>query len=233
MSKKNSKKLQKDKSKLILLGAFFLIILSFVLLDKTYNFMSHFEVDGIRHYIDAAGLWGPVLYMATMTLAIIITPIPSLPLAAAAGVVWGPVLATVYSVIGAEIGAVIAFLIARKLGRGLVEKIFRKSIIVCLNCKEKYLFYLVLVARLFPFFQFDIISYGAGLTNMKLRNFAIATFIGMIPMTYAFATLGESIVVGSSLAAVATILVIVGFFVVPIVIEKYNFLWLRGKIVIK
>ena len=92
----------------------------------------------------------------------------------------------------------------------------------------------MLIARLFPFFQFDIISYGAGLTNMKLRNFAIASFIGMLPMTYVFASLGESFVVGNGvIGIIATLLIIAGFFVVPILIEKHNFLWLKGKIVLK
>ena len=235
MPKKNLKKQKprKDKKKLILLGVFFLVIFSVVLFDEAYDFTSRFEVGGIRHYIDAAGFWGPILFMVVMAIAIVISPIPSLPLAAAAGVVWGPFLATIYSVIGAEIGAVFAFLIARKLGRGFVMKIFKKNVIVCLNCKETYLFYLVLVARLFPFFQFDIISYGAGLTNMRLKNFALATLIGMVPMTFLFTTLGESVVIGSSFALIATVLVIIGFFVVPIAIEKHNFLGLRGKIIIK
>ncbi|UCB49003.1 MAG: VTT domain-containing protein [Deltaproteobacteria bacterium] len=37
-------------------------------------------------------------------------------------------------------------------------------------------------SRLLPVVSFDIISYGAGLTKMSLRNFTLATFLGMLAL---------------------------------------------------
>jgi len=222
-----------SSEKYILLALFIAIIIAYFIFDSIFDFSRYYNVEHIGMYIDKAGLWGPFLFIITMALAIIISPIPSLPLDAAAGAVWGPYVATVYAVIGAEIGAIVAFIIARRVGRGVIETHFRRQIIFCYNCSQTYLFVLVFVSRLFPFFQFDIVSYGAGLTDMKLRNFAIATFFGMIPMTFLFAKLGESFVVGSFLTILATGLIIAGLFVMPILIQKYNFLWLKSKISIR
>jgi len=52
-----------------------------------------------------------------MAAAIVVSPIPSAPLAFAGGLFFGPTLGTLYSVVGATVGAGAAFLIARGLGR--------------------------------------------------------------------------------------------------------------------
>ena len=52
----------------------------------------------------------------------------------------------------------------------------------------------MVVARLLPIFSFDIVSYGAGLTKMCLRAFALATFVGMVPPTFALTYLGRAVV---------------------------------------
>ena len=49
-------------------------------------------------------------------------------------------------------------------------------------------------ARLVPIFSFGIVSYGAGLTNMSLKSFALATFLGMMPPTFALTYLGSAVV---------------------------------------
>ncbi|MBA3966433.1 MAG: hypothetical protein H0X47_11770 [Nitrospirales bacterium] len=59
----------------------------------------------------------PVVFMGLMALAVVIGPIPSLPLDIAAGAAFGPLLGATYAVIGAEIGAITSFFIGRALGR--------------------------------------------------------------------------------------------------------------------
>jgi len=207
-----------------------IVILLGLFLSTKIDFSEIANIDYLQQTILAYGPMGPIIFIMLMASAIIISPIPSLPLAAAAGIVWGPVLATFYAVIGAEIGAIVAFLIARHLGRKGIEKMFKKDIAFCDKCNDKSLFWIILVARLFPFFQFDIISYGAGLTNMKLKSFAIATFIGMIPMTYVFASFGRNILIGNTLSIVFSIGLIIGMFAVPMIIKKYNLFKLRDKL---
>ncbi len=55
--------------------------------------------------------------MGVMATAVVVSPIPSLPLDIAAGSFFGPLLGTLYAATGALAGAVLSFLIARLLGR--------------------------------------------------------------------------------------------------------------------
>ncbi len=56
-----------------------------------------------------AGLWGPVVIVTLMTVAVVASPIPSAPIALAAGAAYGHLWGTVQVVIDAELGALIAF----------------------------------------------------------------------------------------------------------------------------
>jgi len=210
-----------------------LVVIVFLLLQNAFDFSMIMDVEYIRDVIRAAGPIGPALFIIVMAVAIVISPIPSLPLDAAAGLVWGPYKATLYAVVGAEIGAVIAFLIARNIGRTAIENLFHKKIKFLNTGSDMILAWIVFVARLFPFFQFDIVSYGAGITKMKMRHFAVATFFGMIPMTFVFAKFGQGIFMGSTSILVFSGVLIILLFAVPYLISKYNIFGLKRFVSIK
>ena len=71
-----------------------------------------------------AGFWGPVLIVALITVAVVASPIPSAPIALAAGAAYGHLWGTVQVVIGAELGALIAFGLARVLGHDVLRRVF-------------------------------------------------------------------------------------------------------------
>ena len=98
-------------------------------------------------FLQSLGVLGPIVYMLIMVLAVVISPIPSLPLDAAAGVVYGPFLGTVYSVAGAEGGALISFFIARSLGREAIVRLLKRDIAFCDLCAERQLGYVILLCQ--------------------------------------------------------------------------------------
>lgn len=151
------------------------------------------DPDRLISALESMGSLGPVVFMGLMTLAVVISPIPSLPLDIAAGIVFGPFWGMVYAVTGAEMGAIISFLIGRTLGREVLGRLLKTNVTFCEKCSDHHLMGLIFVARLLPIFSFDIISYGAGLTKMSLKVFAIATLLGMIPPTFALTYLGGSV----------------------------------------
>jgi uncharacterized membrane protein YdjX (TVP38/TMEM64 family) len=71
-----------------------------------------------------AGFWGPVLTVTLMTFAVVASPIPSAPIALAAGAAYGHLWGTVQVVIGAELGALTAFGLARVLGHDILRRVF-------------------------------------------------------------------------------------------------------------
>jgi len=149
--------------------------------------------ESIRTSVERLGPWGPAALVGTMALAIVFSPVPSAPIALAAGALYGHTWGTVYSILGAELGALIAFGIARVLGRPFVARIVPEHLLADEEPGDRPQWLLaggVLVARLFPFISFDAVSYLAGLTPLRLYLFAIASLVGMIPMTFLFAHLG-------------------------------------------
>ena len=149
--------------------------------------------EAVRASVERLGPWGPAALVGAMALAIVFSPVPSAPLALAAGALYGHTWGTVYSVAGAEIGALIAFGLARVLGRPFVTRILPNHALGDEDRQDRSQWLLaggVLVARLFPFISFDAVSYLAGLTALRLPLFALATLVGMIPMTFLFAHLG-------------------------------------------
>ncbi len=48
-----------------------------------------------------------------------------------------------------------------------------------------------------PFLSFDLISYGAGLTPLKLWRFALATLLGLLPMSFLLAHFGNEFAAGN------------------------------------
>lgn len=183
--------------------------------------------ENINRWLGRAGPFSPFLYMAVMALVVVISPLPSLPLDIAAGIFFGPIIGTVYSVIGALAGAIMSFMIARLLGRDVVGKLVGGQINFCPACSDRLLTKIVFISRLIPVVSFDLISYGAGLTKMSVGKFALATGLGMIPLTFVYNYFGAVLIVGRWISITAALIFVALFFLVPRWIQKRNFLSLR------
>jgi uncharacterized membrane protein YdjX (TVP38/TMEM64 family) len=189
-----------------------------------WDMESYINTDLIKEFLSSSGGFAPLIYMIAMASAIIISPIPSLPLNIAAGALFGPFLGTAYSVIGALGGAVVSFVIARRLGRQVIERFTKGHVDFCTDCSDRLLTKIVFLSRLLPFISFDVVSYGAGLTKMSLRKFAVATFLGMIPLTFIYNYFGSVLVFSKGLTLILGFLLVMLFFLIPIWLERKKML---------
>jgi len=134
---------------------------------------------------------GPVAVVLLLALAVVVSPIPSGPVAMAAGALFGTWEGGTFTALGAVLGAVIAFSMSRTFGyRPLSGSSIPLARWITRPRSEYRLALLVLGSRLIPFISFDAVSYIAGLTTMRLRSFAVATTVGVLPASFAFAALG-------------------------------------------
>lgn len=219
---------EKKKEILLIKGAVaFAFVLFIVFFAYFGDRISFFHPDRIRIFLEKTGLLAPLWYMIIMALAVIISPIPSVPLDAAAGAFFGPYLGTLYSVIGAVGGAIASFLIARFLGRKFIERFLRGHINLCNGCSDKLLTKVVFLTRLLPFISFDVVSYGAGLTRISLGKFTLATFLGMLPLTFVYNYFGAVLVAGGELSFILGLAIVFLLFLFPIWIERYDLFSLR------
>ncbi len=171
-------------------------------------------LDNIREL----GTLGPLLVVGLMALAIVFNPLPSAPVALAAGAAYGHTMGTIYIVAGAEIGAICAFLIARTVGAGIIKKMLGGSLSLGRFSSQNALMMAVFVSRLVPFMSFDLVSYAAGLTALKLWRFALATLLGLVPISFVLAHMGTEIVDSSGSKLTVVILLAGLLMVIPIII---------------
>ncbi len=165
-----------------------------LLFDLLFGRLISPRPEAIRDQLDGLGIWGPVVFVLLMTTAVVVSPIPSVPLDIAAGLAFGLLWGTVYVLIGAELGAVIAFLVARRVGRPWVERRLPAAFVRRVDgLTARSGARAILLMRLLPAFQFDWVSYAAGLTLLPLRTFALATLIGMTPPVIAIVAVGATL----------------------------------------
>lgn len=162
--------------------------------------------------------WGPALIIVLMSSAIIMSPIPSAPIALASGAAYGHTWGTIYILIGAELGAIIAFSIARLLGYEAMNKRFGDKININWLRSDNKLMLIVGLSRLVPFISFDVVSYAAGLTSLSYLRFATATLLGIIPASFLLAHFGNEMVTTDLPNMFVTILLLGGITAIPILI---------------
>lgn len=177
------------------------------------------DSDRLRSEIQALGLWGPASVIGLMTLAVVLNPIPSAPIALASGAVFGHLWGTLYIVLGAEAGALIAFSIARLVGHDTLQRLFGARVSLGWLGSQNALTIMVFTSRLLPFVSFDLVSYGAGLTLLKFWRFAVATLFGLVPASFLLAHFGGELST-DRLGGVASGLLLLGLLtLIPVVIR--------------
>jgi len=174
------------------------LVAAYWLLRDSALIMTILDAGALKSFVDRLGPWGPAAVIALMALAILVSPIPSAPIALTAGALYGHGWGTLYVLLGAEIGALAAFGIARLVGyealRGwLGERVSRGWL-----GSQNALMGLVFVTRLLPFVSFDVISYAAGLTVLSAWRFALATLAGTVPASFLLAHFGAEMVAGEA-----------------------------------
>lgn len=162
---------------------------------------SRINAESVDRLVARAGVWGPAAVVGLMTLAVVASPIPSAPIALAAGAAYGHVWGTIQVILGAELGALIAFGLTRALGREALRRWFGDKIDAGLLGSQNALTATVLVSRLMPFVSFDLISYAAGLSCLHFWRFALATLAGIIPASFLLAHFGTTAAEGDMGAA--------------------------------
>jgi len=153
--------------------------------------MHHLLETALRE-IGNLGAWGPAAFMALYVLACVAF-IPGSILTLGAGALFGVLWGTIYVSLASVTGASLAFLIGRYLAKDWVagkmesnRKLKRLSKAVA---KEGWK--LVLLTRLSPVFPFNILNYAFGLTEVSVKDYVLASWLGMLPGTILYVYLGS------------------------------------------
>ena len=175
------------------IGAILFLIV--VALLYWFDVFTWFTPSHIQSFVAGYGPWGPVLFIGWYAGAATVF-LPATPLNISAGLLFGAWFGIAYALLGAFLGAIISFGLARFFGRGFVYRM-AKSHIKRFSTFEKRLdenaLFTIFLLRVIPVFPFFVINYALGLSSISFRKYAIATAIGIIPATTVYAFFGGSL----------------------------------------
>jgi uncharacterized membrane protein YdjX (TVP38/TMEM64 family) len=177
-----------------LLGLFVISLVFSVGFGGVLNFLFPISPREAHLLIRSLGIWGPIGIVAIVALLIVFVPVPTIPFDIAAGVGYGAAAGTLYVLSGHVLGALVAFTLARRFGRPLLARLVPKKAISSVDrVAEQLGLRLLIVMRLLPLFDFKVVSYAAGLTDMSLGGYLAGTFIGIALPVFGMVSVGAAL----------------------------------------
>ncbi len=150
------------------------------------------EYERMFRWLQANRSWAWAAILAFWLIQAVLAPLPAFVLTMATALLYGETVTGILFAFlltwgGAMLGAVVCFGLARKLGR---DWVMRRGYLDSMQDLDAYLeekgAQVIFLSRLIPIVSFDIVSYAAGLTRIKWRDFCVSTGLGMIPPTLLF-----------------------------------------------
>jgi uncharacterized membrane protein YdjX (TVP38/TMEM64 family)/rhodanese-related sulfurtransferase len=164
---------------LLLAGA---VALALILRDRL-------DAAALTAWVSGAGAAGPLLFIGIYAVATVLF-LPGSVLTLAGGALFGPIWGTLYNLLGATLGAGLAFLIARYLARDWVQARAKGLLARLVQGVEAEGWRFVAFTRLVPLFPFNLLNYALGLTRIPFRPYLLATLVFMLPGAVAYTYLG-------------------------------------------
>ena len=174
-----------DRKRKLLAGiaAAVVVILALLATWFIWRWLTSFSREGLRDYIRSFGAAGWLVFLALQILQVFIALIPGELLESAAGFVFGPVFGTLLCYAGIAIASLLVFVLTRKFGVKLVQVFVSREKINQLRFlnTEKKRDVLIFIAFFIPGTPKDLLTYFAGLTEIKLSTFLVITLVARLP----------------------------------------------------
>jgi uncharacterized membrane protein YdjX (TVP38/TMEM64 family) len=146
----------------------------------------------IKTELLSLGAWGPIAYVLLYAVGPSFL-VPGAVMTIAGGLAFGAFWGAIWSLAGANLGALIAFAAGRFLGKSFVEGIIGKRFQQLMQSLMRNGFYVILYLRLVPVIPYNALNLLAGASPITFRDYLWATLVGMIPGTVLFAFLGDAL----------------------------------------
>ena len=192
----------------------FLTIMVVLLFVGSILTLSSTVLDSLTTTFTDLGFLGYLVYILVIVSSVVFAPMTGTPAILIASGIFGAFLTAILTVFGLMLGATIAFLLSRWYGRPFLEQYFDLQRIDALLCKipddSRFLF-IVLLRLTLPV---DFVSYALGLTkSLDFTRYIVATFIGIIWFSFAYAYMGEAFMQGNIILFASMFLLSVSVFV--------------------
>lgn len=184
--------------------SFIMVFVGLIVLAKFVGITDSINIalKNVLTWVNGLGFWGPIAFVLIYVFASVLL-ISGAVLTLGAGAIFGVVQGSILVSIASTLAATVAFLVGRYLARGWVARQIDKQpkfkAIDQAVAQEGWK--IVGLTRLSPIFPFVFLNYAFGVTQVSLRDYVLASWIGMMPGTVMYVYLGQ---IAGSLATVGT-----------------------------
>lgn len=144
----------------------------------------YLTADHLGLLLESAGLWAPLIFVIIYVAGVCLF-LPGTLLTALGAAIFGPYWGFLYVWTGAMIGAGLAFLIGRYLGRDFAASLIGDRLKRFDDAIERNGFATVLYLRLM-YFPFTPMNFGMGLTKVRFSDYLSGTALGILAGTFIF-----------------------------------------------
>ncbi|MDY3079135.1 MAG: TVP38/TMEM64 family protein [Oscillospiraceae bacterium] len=184
--KRQNKKLTAKQQKTIGIAAIVIAVIIVALITwlagvPLVKFAS--QPEKFREWINGHGIGGRAAYIGMVIFQVIIAVLPGEPFEIAGGYAFGAVEGTILCIVASTMGSMLVFWLVRRYGTKLVEIFFSREklqSVKFLKTKEKRDF-LYLIIFMIPGTPKDLLSYAAGLTDVRVPVWLLICSLGRIP----------------------------------------------------
>lgn len=141
--------------------------------------------------------WSPLVFIPLYALGTAFGLPGTIP-TLAGGAIFGVARGMAFNTIGANLGALFAFLIARYLGRDFVSRILKGRAGEIDEKIGEHGLGTILYLRLIPLVPFNALNFSAGLSRVSLRDYVLGSLIGMLPGTLVYTYFADALIRGTA-----------------------------------
>lgn len=178
----------------------------------------------IRDFVISFGILAPLVYAALYLVGVFVpygTTVLTLAAGLAFGALWGSLLTFTVTLFA----CLLPFTLARRLGRAWVEqKVGHTRVEKYASLINRNAFLVFFYLRLIPSLPYEAQNYIAGISRISSREFFVATALGIGPIIFILAFLGDGLTAPGSaafwLAAAIYLLAVLGPVLISLVLRK-------------
>ncbi len=139
--------------------------------------------------------WGPIGFIFFYGIGCIVA-LPGSLLTLCGGAIFGVAWGTIYNILASNLGATLAFFMARYFGRDFVSR-FTKGRVEAFDEKvAEHGLRFIFTLRLIPIVPFNGLNLGSGLSKIKYRDYLLGSALGMLPGTFIYTYFADALLKG-------------------------------------
>jgi len=185
------------------------------------KYHQHLNPSTITSFVSKYGILAPFLFIVLCSVKPVLFFLPIMGLAIVAGMLFGPLRGAIYVSIGGAFSTAVGFYFARWIGRDAIKSIsgISKKVKQIDEWAKEHGKNAVLSMRCFNL-PWDIVSYWAGLSSMKFRDFYIASIIPLVPISFLYTYFGSKILTPKSWGFVISLSIIFALGATPFIKQR-------------